>query len=69
MGLITKDTLITDLISEYEQAADILRQSGMNCVGCASSSGETIEEAALEHNVDVTLLIRKLNLHLNGQLI
>ena len=68
MALITKDTLVTDLLNGYEQAADLLRQSGLNCVGCASSAGETLEEAALEHNIDVTLLVRKLNLHLNGQI-
>lgn len=68
MALITKDTLITDLINDYGQAADILRQSGMNCVGCISAAGETLEEAALEHNVDPILLVRKLNIMLNGQI-
>ncbi|MEE1032134.1 MAG: DUF1858 domain-containing protein [Ruminococcus sp.] len=66
--LITKDTTITDLLKNYEKAAEVLMQSGMNCVGCASASGETLEEAAFEHGIDATLLVRKLNLYLNGTL-
>mgnify|MGYP003312559568 CR=1 FL=1 len=65
---ITKHTAITDLLETYEKAAEILMQSGMNCVGCASASGETLEEAAFEHGLDATLLVRKLNLYLNGTL-
>lgn len=66
--LITKDTAITDLLKHYEKAAELLMQSGMNCVGCASAAGETLEEAAMEHGLDPTLLVRKLNLYLNGTL-
>ena len=44
----------------------ILMESGMNCVGCAASAGETLEEAAAEHGIDSVLLVRKLNLRLLG---
>lgn len=67
--IITKEMTIPELLKMDGRAAGILMQSGMNCVGCASSAGETIEEAALEHGIDPTLLIRKLNLYLNGQLV
>lgn len=66
--MITKDMLICDLLEQYEQAAPILAQSGMNCIGCVSASGETIEEAALEHNLDPVLLVRKLNIYLLNSL-
>ena len=66
---ITKEMTIPDLLKAYDRAAEILMQSGMNCVGCASASGETLEEAALEHGIDPVLLVRKLNLYLTGQLV
>ena len=65
---ITKDTTITELLEMDERAASLLMESGMNCIGCASSEGETLEQAAAEHGLDSVLLIRKLNLHLNGTL-
>ena len=48
------------------RAAEILMEAGMNCVGCAASAGETLEEAAAEHGIDPVLLVRKLNLRLLG---
>jgi hybrid cluster-associated redox disulfide protein len=67
--IITKDMTIDELIKNDERAVNVLMQSGMNCIGCASSAGETLEEAALEHGIDPVLLVRKLNLYLTGQLI
>ena len=67
--MIEKDMLICDLLEQYGQAANLLAETGMRCIGCVSASGETIEEAALEHGLDPVLLIRKLNLHLLGKLV
>lgn len=63
---ITKDTTIPELLEMDPRAAEILMESGMNCVGCAASAGETLEEAAAEHGIDPVLLVRKLNLRLLG---
>ena len=62
--MIGKDMLISELIETYEEAAPLLAQAGMHCIGCVSAEGETIEEAALEHGIDPVLLVRKLNLYL-----
>ena len=67
--MIEKDMLICDLLEQYGQAANLLAESGMRCIGCVSASGETIEEAALVHGLDPVLLLRKLNLHLLGKLV
>ncbi len=63
---ITKDTTIPELLEMDSRAAEILMEAGMNCVGCAASAGETLEEAAAEHGIDPVLLVRKLNLRLLG---
>lgn len=46
MNTITKDMVIGDLLAIDENFAAILMASGMHCVGCPSSQGETLEEAA-----------------------
>ena len=50
---ITKDTLIGEML-EYDMGiAYILMQSGMHCVGCPSSVGESLEEACIVHGLNV----------------
>lgn len=62
--MIEKDMLVSELLEAYEAAGEVLAGAGMACIGCASASGETLEQAALEHGLDPVLLVRKLNLHL-----
>ncbi|MDD3238688.1 MAG: DUF1858 domain-containing protein [Lachnospira sp.] len=38
----------------------ILMGSGMHCVGCPSSAGETIEEAAMVHGIDCDMLVEEI---------
>ena len=36
-------------------------ESGMHCVGCPASQGETIEEACMVHGIETDPLIIKIN--------
>ena len=47
-AVVTKDTLIGDLLRIDANVAPILLGIGMHCLGCPSSQGETIEEAGIE---------------------
>ena len=58
---ITKDTLIGELLAEHIETAPVLLGIGMHCLGCPSSQGETIGEAALVHGVDADELVKALN--------
>ena len=60
-AVVTKDTLIGDLLRIDANVAPILLGIGMHCLGCPSSQGETIEEAAMVHGIDADLLIAKIN--------
>ena len=59
--MITKDTLIGDLIRQKPEAAPILMSFGMGCVGCPSSQMESIEEAAMVHGFDCQKILEELN--------
>ena len=49
---ITKQTTMGEML-EYDMGiAYILMQSGMHCVGCPSSIGESLEQACEVHGLD-----------------
>ena len=58
---ITKDMRIADIIKVDENLIPVLLNAGMHCVGCPSSLGETLEEAAEVHGIDADELCDLLN--------
>lgn len=61
MAQVTKDTLIGEALMMNMNIAEILMESGMHCVGCPASQGETIDEACMVHGMDSDELIKKIN--------
>jgi hybrid cluster-associated redox disulfide protein len=61
MSQISKDTTIGEALRINMNIAPVLMEIGMHCLGCPSSQGETLEEAALVHGIDVNDLMAKIN--------
>lgn len=61
---VTKDIRIGEMLSMDQTIAAILMASGMHCVGCPASQGETLEEAAMVHGMDCDELVAKINEYL-----
>lgn len=59
--MITKDTLIREVLEINSDLAKVLLEAGMHCIGCPASSGESLEEACAVHGIDVDELVKKLN--------
>ena len=61
--MITKDMTIADALEQgnKEAIAESLMAFGMHCFGCAMASGETVEQAAAVHGVDVDEMVAALN--------
>ncbi|MCQ2533395.1 MAG: DUF1858 domain-containing protein [Clostridia bacterium] len=59
--VVTKDTIIGEVIMADEGVAPILMSAGLHCLGCALASGETIEEACQVHSMDCDALVESLN--------
>jgi len=57
---ITKDTIIADILKIAPDSVPLFRSIGMNCLGCAMASGETLGQACDAHGVDVDDLLSKL---------
>lgn len=59
MAQITKDMFIGDILRQTPDAAPILMEAGMHCLGCPSAQGETLEEAAMVHGMDINVLMER----------
>lgn len=66
MAEITKETTIGELLRVAPQAAPVLMEIGMHCLGCPSAQGESLEEAAMVHGIDAVDLVNKINEVING---
>jgi hybrid cluster-associated redox disulfide protein len=58
---ITSGMTIAEALKINPRAADVLLSKGMHCLGCVVAQGETIQQAAEVHGIDIEELIRELN--------
>lgn len=61
MAEITKDMTIGEIIRQDQSIIPILMEAGMHCVGCPSAQGESLEEAAMVHGMDIDALMKAIN--------
>ena len=64
MSKVTKDMIIADILKLDKGTVPILLNSGMHCLGCPSSSGESLEDACAIHGIDADNLVKELNEYL-----
>ncbi|MCL2343814.1 MAG: DUF1858 domain-containing protein [Firmicutes bacterium] len=61
MYQVEKDTIISEVLMNAPETMPLFQQIGMHCLGCALSTGETVEEACQVHGVDPDEFIEQLN--------
>ena len=61
MAQISKDTKIGELMTIFPEAAPILMEIGMHCLGCPASQAESLEDACAVHGVDPESVIKAIN--------
>lgn len=59
--MINKDMIIADLLKVKPEAASVLMEFGMGCLGCPSAQMETIEQAVGVHGLELDKLMEALN--------
>ncbi len=62
--VVTKETLIGDILDHDVDCAKFFFEIGMHCLGCPHSRGESIAEACEVHGTDADELVKKINAHL-----
>lgn len=63
---ITKDMTIAEILKVNPILASVLEADGMHCVGCAASLDETLEMAVMVHDIDLKVLLTRLNIIANA---
>lgn len=58
---ITKEMTMGELLSIDRGVAIVLMEAGMHCIGCSSSIGESLEEAAMVHGINPDELLVNIN--------
>ncbi len=67
MSKVTTDMIIADVLRLDRGTAPIFLSNGMHCLGCPSSSGESIEDACAIHGIDADKLVKELNEYLESK--
>ena len=57
MSNITKEMTIGEILNTNPDVAPVLLEAGMHCLGCPSAQGESLEEAAMVHGIDIDALM------------
>lgn len=60
MANISKDMTIGEILRTNPDVAPILMNAGMHCLGCPSAQGESLEEAAMVHGMNIDDLMAQI---------
>ena len=63
---VTGEMLMGDILRQYPEAAPILMNCGMHCLGCPSSQMESLSDACAVHGLDINAVLDTVNSHLKG---
>ena len=58
MAQISKEMTIGEILRVSPEVAPVLMEAGMHCLGCPSAHGESLEEAAMVHGIDIDALMK-----------
>ncbi|MBQ8424937.1 MAG: DUF1858 domain-containing protein [Clostridia bacterium] len=62
---VTKRTLIAELLMINPNVREILTGFGLHCLGCPMSQMESLEDACEVHELDIDVVLEKVNEFLN----
>ena len=58
MDGITKEMTIGEILRANPDVAPVLMEAGVHCLGCPPAQGESLEEAAMVHGLDIDELMK-----------
>ena len=61
MEKITKATKVNEMIKQYAVTVEILKQYGLECLGCIGAEKESLQLACNSHGINPDQFIRDLN--------
>ena len=61
---ISRDTMISEILTNAPEAMPVFQNIGMHCLGCALATAESLEQACAAHGVDPDEFIVELKAYL-----
>ena len=65
--VVTKKSIIGDILDYDSGTAEFFFAMGMHCLGCPASRGESVEDACAVHGTDADELVAKINAYLGNK--
>ena len=65
--VVTKNSLIGEVLDHDVNTAQFFMEIGMHCLGCPHSRGESIEDACKVHGTNADELVAKINEYLESK--
>ena len=65
--VVTKESIIGDVLDYNRGTAQFFFEIGMHCLGCPSARGESIAAACMVHGTDADALVEKINAFLASE--
>ena len=65
--VVTKESIIGDVLDYNRGTAQFFFEIGMHCLGCPSARGESIADACAVHGTDADALVEKINAFLASE--
>ena len=62
--MITKESIIGDVLKKHPKSADVMFKHGLHCIGCHVSAFESIENGCKVHGMDekqIDALVKEIN--------
>lgn len=58
---ITKDQTISKVLNKNPETEEVFSDFGMHCLGCPTATGESLEQAAMVHGINLDEMLTELN--------
>ena len=65
--IITKTSIIGDILDADPTTAPYFLEMGMHCLGCPGARSENLEQACAVHGIDADALVDQINEYLEAQ--
>ena len=62
---VTKNMSFSQIMNKHPEAAGLLIEKGMHCIGCQMAPYETLEQGSLMHGINPDRLVKEINSKLN----
>ena len=59
--VVTKESLVGQVLDFDVNTAEFFFEIGMHCLGCPASRGESIADACMVYGTDADALVKKIN--------